>query len=257
MLNFNSFLDISEGKRGKKRRAKERAKKRGSYQNTKLIRQKMPSDDAEKASDDVLKDIVARGGASASSAAAELKKREVEVPEKGSEDPNDDPMNKGEDDTSKDIEKEPETEKEPDDEPKDDAESEGQKELEDASSKVEDAIDTSDDADGKEKKGEYDWDVISAKLDVKDKEEENKLKKFLEKNKIGQLLQAFIEAEPAELTNVDAAKDDILTVVVDKINQKIDTGIEARKEKKEKESEVDDLVKDATDQDLDDLINVD
>ena len=276
MLDFNSFLDISEGKRGKKRRAKERAKKRGSYQNTKLIRKKMPADDAEKASDDVLKDIVARGGASAGSAAAELKKRDVEVPEKGSEDPNDDPMNKGEGDTTKepqpkeepkdekepDTEKEPEDEKEPepegDDEPKDDAESEGQKELDDAAKEVEDAIDDAIEGDDEEEeKAEYDWDVISSRLKLPsdtEKETQNKLEKFLEKNKIGQLLQKFIEAEPADLTNVTAAQEDLLQTIVSKINDKLDSNIEIRQEKEAEQDDVDDLVGDATEKDLDDLI---
>ncbi len=320
MLNFNRFLDISEGKRGKKRRAKERAKKRGSYQNTKLIKKKMPADDAAKASDEVLKDIVARGGASASSAASELKKRDVEVPEKGSEDPNDDPLNKGEGDTTDEpeVKKEPESEKEPEskEEPKKDDSERKKKissivgiDLSDDShkslsmldddyisenkdkikkilsdddtkgvldgiedpDKVKEALDKSEEMISKrdeimssiesssketddEKKDEYDWDVISSKVDFEDKEEENKFKKFLDNTKIGGALQWWVDLEPTEMPGFSDAQEGIMKKIIDKINASIDKGIEKRAEKKTKEKEIDSLSQDATDADLDDMI---
>ena len=84
MSSIKKLFDIIEGVKGEKR---------GDYEDTKLITKRMSPADAAKASDDILKEIVKRGGASASAAAAELKKRETKVPEKGSEKPEDDPKN--------------------------------------------------------------------------------------------------------------------------------------------------------------------
>ena len=45
--------------------------KRGDYENTKLMKKKMSPEDAKKAGSEVLKKVVARGGAGAAAAASE------------------------------------------------------------------------------------------------------------------------------------------------------------------------------------------
>ncbi len=248
--------------------------KRGDYENTKLMKKKMSPQDAKKAGSDVLKKIVARGGAAAASASKELAARDEKTPEKGSDDPADDPKNKeqeAEDDKeTKDTEEPKDGEETKDDEePKDGEETKDGEEsdevdltpeqakknetdFKDASdSAMSDVMgelgikdDDSGESDTEEPPEDSDKKALKYKKDAekakRNKELGEKIKEKMgefAETKAGKALLAFMEAEPSPFPGMEDSKANTLSKIKDMLDKGLDGWIEKQGEKETESGE--------------------